>query len=143
MTTTKQAPIDPGLFTFPSDAPCLLGSRCSNCDVVTFPRQAGCPSCSQEAMEDVDLDRFGKVWTWTTQAFRPKTPPYLGPETDQTFVPYIVGYVELAGQVKVEARLVDVTVEDVQIGMDVELAIVPFCIDGDTEMLTFAFRPRA
>ena len=53
----------------------------------------------------------GTLWTWTVQGFRPKSPPYEG--TDE-FVPYPVGYVELAGEAKVESLLVDVAVEDLR-----------------------------
>jgi len=142
MTTIQQVPVAAGLFTFPADEPRLLGSRCEDCGVSTFPRQSGCPKCSSERMQDVELDRVGTVWTWTTQAFRPKTPPYLGPESDDDYVPYLVGYVEIAGQVKVETRLVDIAPADMRIGMEVELVIVPFRREGDTEFVTFAFRPR-
>jgi uncharacterized OB-fold protein len=50
---------------------------------------------------DYELPDRGTLWSWTVQRFEPK-PPYRGP---QEFVPYGVGYVELAGQCIVEARL--------------------------------------
>jgi len=142
MATVQQVPLAEGLFSFPDD-PHLLGSRCSQCGVHTFPRQEDCPRCSATAMEPVELATTGTLWTWTTQAFRPKTPPYLGPESDADFSPYLIGYVELPGQVKVEGRLVETTADQLTIGQQMELAIVPFRQDGDTEVVTFAFRPCA
>jgi hypothetical protein len=51
-----------------------------------------------------------------------------------------VGYVQLADEVKVETRLTQV--DGLRIGMDMELALVPFRSDADgTEVVTFAFRP--
>ena len=40
-----QVPIADGLFTWPSNDPRLLGSKCRDCGVVTFPAQSGCPAC--------------------------------------------------------------------------------------------------
>ena len=85
------------------------------------------------------LSRHGRLWAWTTQEFPPPSPPYTGP-TGPAFVPYGVGYVELADEVKVETRLT--TMEGLRNGMEVELVIVPFRTDVDgNEVVTFAFRP--
>jgi hypothetical protein len=51
--------------------------------------------------------------------------------------------VELPGQLKVETRLVDVEFEQLRLGLEMEIAIVPFRRDGDTEIMIFAFRPVA
>ena len=73
------------------------------------------------------------------QGFRPKSPPYEGPAD---FEPYPVGYVELPGEVKVESLLVEVAPEQLRIGMEMELAIVPFASSvTDDPLVTFAFRP--
>lgn len=134
-----QIAIDERLFTWPSDAPALLGSRCA-CSTVAFPSQSNCPRCGSE-METVELPRRGTLWTFTTQSFRPKGPPegmYAGPDTEATFVPYFLGYVELPGHCKVESRLVG---DDFTIGDEMELVIVPFRTDEDgNELLTFAFK---
>ena len=60
-------------------------------------------------------------------------------------MPYPVGYVELPGEAKVEALLVDVAIDDLEIGMAMELAIVPFhsAVDGRGRWSMFAFRPAA
>jgi uncharacterized OB-fold protein len=55
-------------------------------------------------------------------------------------VPYGVGYVELADEVRVETRLTQTT--DLRTGMEMELVLVPFRVDDDgNEVVTFAFRP--
>ena len=138
---SSQVAIDERLFSWPSDDPHLLGSRCAECDVVTFPTQGSCPRCNSEAMTTVELPDRGTLWTYTTQGFRPKGPPeggYLGDDTEETFRPYAIGYVELPGHCKVESRLVG---EEFTIGMDMELVIVPFRKDEQgNEVMTFAFR---
>ena len=59
-------------------------------------------------------------------------------------MPFGVGYVELAGEVKVEARLTETDPELLGTGMEMELVLVPFRTDDDgNEVVTFAFRPVA
>jgi len=85
------------------------------------------------------LSRRGRLWAWTTQEFPPPSPPYAGP-TGQAFVPYGVGYVDLAGEVRVETRLTEM--EGLRTGMEMEIVLVPFRTDDDgNQVVTFAFRP--
>ncbi|GAA4839361.1 OB-fold domain-containing protein [Actinomycetospora corticicola] len=127
--------VDPSLLTDTAEGPALLGSRCSDCGAHTFPRQGGCPRCTGADMEDVPLSRTGTLWSFTTQGFRPK-PPYTGTEAHE---PYAVGYVELPGQLLVESRLTEADPDRLEIGMPVELALVPFRDDADGPVHTFAF----
>jgi uncharacterized OB-fold protein len=136
-----RVPVAEGVFTGPPDAPRLVASRCAACGIVTFPAQASCPRCAATEMAEHLLPRQGRLWAWTTQEFPPPSPPYAGP-TGDAFVPYGVGYVQLGDEVRVEARLTQA--DGLSIGMDMELVLVPFRIDGDgNEVVTFAFRPVA
>ena len=137
--TLDGVPVADGLFTWPADEPALIGSRCLPCGVTTFPAQAACPRCTSTEVTRHLLPRQGTLWTYTIQGFRPKSPPYEGPEE---FAPYAVGYVELPGEVKVEALLVDVDHGALRIGLPMELAIVPFRsgVDGSARV-TYSFRP--
>jgi uncharacterized OB-fold protein len=140
-----QVAIDEQLFAWPSEHPCLFGSRCAECATVTFPQQSSCPRCNADEMQRVDLPRRGTLWTYTTQGFRPKAPPegfFLGDDTEETFEPYALGYVELPEHCKVESRLVGAAIDDFEIGMEMELAIVPFRTDEHgNDVMTFAFQP--
>ena len=104
--------VEDGIFSLTSDGPRLLGSRCRLCGTHAFPVQDSCARCTATSMEP------------------------------QRFVPFGVGYVELPGQLKVEARL---TVSDparLEIGMDMFLVLVPLTTDDDgTEVVTFGFAP--
>ncbi|MGI9643805.1 MAG: Zn-ribbon domain-containing OB-fold protein [Ilumatobacteraceae bacterium] len=138
---TTRVPVKDGIFTWPSDEPKLLGSRCRNCGNHMFPVQDGCPRCMSDDSEEIELATRGTLWSWTVQAFPPKAPPYLGPTGDD-FVPYGVGYVELPGQVRVEARLTENDPGKLEIGMEMELVVDPLGIDEDgNELVTYAFAP--
>jgi uncharacterized OB-fold protein len=131
----------PDVFTWPSDAPQLIGGKCPGCAAVTFPHQGSCPRCGRVGMEEHRLPRRGTLWTWTTQGFLPKE-PYAGGETAETFRPYGVGLVQLGDEVRVEARLTESDPAVLRFGMEVELDVVPFRVEDDgTEVMTFAFRP--
>ena len=135
-------PVAEGIFTWPSDEPQLIGSKCTACGIVTFPTQESCPRCSSTEMAEHLLARRGRLWAWTTQHF-PPPPPFAGP-TGKDFVPFGVGYVELGDEIKVESRLTESDPGSLTTGMEMELTVVPFRTDDDgNEVMTFAFRPVA
>lgn len=139
-----QVPITDGLFTWPSDAPRLLASRCTACGNHMFPVQQSCSRCSGASTETVELGRRGTLWTWTVQSYPPKAPPFAGNDDPATFVPYGVGYIDIDGQLLVESRLTVSDPEQIEIGMELELVVDPLFVndDGD-EVVTFAFAPIA
>jgi uncharacterized OB-fold protein len=130
-------PVADGLIAGTASDPRLLGSQCRRCGVVAFPRQDSCAACTSDDVEERRLARRGTLWTWTIQCFAPKSPPYAG--TAEDFEPYGVGYVELPGEVRVEARLAEADPERLRIGMEMELVLVR--APGANGALTYAFRP--
>lgn len=140
--TTTQLPVTDGLFTWPpseSEPLRLIGSECTACGLVSFPSASDCVRCASDESKIRLLADRGTLWTYTTQNFRPPSPPYDGPET---FEPYAVGYVELAGELLVEARLTEPDPEKLRIGQDMLLTLVPYAVrDDGTEVMTFAFAP--
>jgi uncharacterized OB-fold protein len=131
--------IDDGLVGEVRGEPRLIGSECTQCGVVTFPRQASCPRCASVAVRERLLAREGTLWSWTIQCFPPKSPPYAVDDPDG-FEPYGVGYVELPGEVRVEARLTVADPETLRIGMPMELTLIA-APGHDEGVVTFAFAP--
>jgi len=136
-----QTPFAPGVFTWPSEEPRLIGGRCAACSSITFPRPPSCARCGSTDVAEHLLPTRGTLWTFTTQGFLPKE-PYAGGETPETFRPYGVGLVQLGDEVKVEGRLTEGDPAKLRIGMNLTMVIVPFRSDPDgTVVLTFAFAP--
>ena len=92
--------------------------------------------------EQLLLSRRGTLWGFTTQQFRPPSPPYDGDDTPESFAPYALGYIELPGELLVQARFTEADPDRLRIGQEMELRIVPYTTRPDgTEVLTFAFAP--
>lgn len=138
---TQKIPIAEGLFTWPAENPALLGSRCNDCGIATFPAAQSCMACSGQNVSVEELPRRGTLWTWTIQQFMPKT-PYNSGETMETFQPYGVGYVELPGGVRVEGRLTENDPEKLRIGMEMDVVFDTYRVeDNGDEVIGFFFRP--
>jgi len=138
---TSQTPIAEGLFTWPAENPALLGSRCVACGIANFPASESCLACSGQEVRIEELPRRGTLWTWTVQRFMPKT-PYRSNETEQTFKPYGVGYLELPGGVRVEGRITESDPTKLRIGMEMDVVFEPYRTeDNGDEVISFFFRP--
>jgi len=123
-------PIDPNLWTNEAQ-PQLIGGKLPGGKIV-FPMPEGDAAAE---VEQFLLSRVGTLWSWTSQEFRPKS-PYDGPEN---FEPFLIGYVELPGEVIVETRIVNTTLDQLEIGTPMALTIVPF----DTDRTIYAFQPES
>lgn len=113
----------------------LLGGRHRETGGYTFPMPEGVGS---EHYETCELGSRGTLFTWTVQRFRPKSPPYAGPEE---FEPFALGYVNVEGRVIVEARLTNVDPTEIHCGMPMRLVLQPFARAG-TSVTIFAFEPE-
>lgn len=122
-------PIASGVWSDEAEPHLLAGKNPAG--KIIFPIPEG---DAAKNLEIVKLSRTGTLWSYTRQDFRPKT-PYDGPEE---FTPFLLGYIELPGEIIVESHIVDATLEDLKIGMPMEFVITPF----DDKRTTFAFRPE-
>ena len=141
LAVVSQVAVAPEVFTMPPEVPQLIGSRCEDCDAITFPVYPACPRCGATSMSPMLLPRRGTLVAWTTQEFLPKE-PYASGETEETFCPYGVGLVQLGDLVRVEARLTEADPDALTFGMEVETVLVPLRTQHDgTEVLMHAFAP--
>jgi len=129
-------PIDPQLFRLAADgSPILLAGRDRDTGRIAFP-----PPADNERFETIALPRHGRLWSWTIQRFRPKSPPYAGPEA---FEPYAVGYVALGDTIIIEGRLTGAALDGYRIDMPMELVAIAFTMADGSTRTTFAFAPGA
>lgn len=137
-----QVPIAADLFTWPSEEPALIAGKGSDGSLIFPYRRNRLVNGKLEELEKVELPRRGTLWTFTSQVFRPPSPPYAGDDDAKSFAPFTVGYVELPGALRIETRLTEPDPARLQIGQEMELRIVPFAKDADDNVtVTYAFAP--
>jgi uncharacterized OB-fold protein len=140
MAAKKQVPIIEGLFTWPSDKPQFVASRCKKCGTVTFPKAAFCanPNCqkARENIEQVKLSNKGKLWTWTIQQYAPPAPFRKEP---LPFQPYAIGMVDTEEGLRVLGILT--SNDNLKIGMTLEMTTGKLYEDAENEYITWMWKP--
>jgi len=138
---TETTVVAEGLFTWPAEEPRLIGSECSACGLLAFPAAVQCLRCFATHMQERLLSPRGTLWTFTTQGFRPPSPPYDGNDAAD-FRPYALGYVLLPEGILVEGRLTEADPANLRIGQPMRLVVIPYTHGGEgSSILTFAFAP--
>ena len=143
MATKERVPAIDGWFSVDGE-PRLLGSRCPACGTVFFPKASGAcrnPDCDGDVLEDAALSRTGTVWSYTDAQYEPP-PPFVPPS--DPFEPFAIAAVELAEeQLVVLGQVVaGVGVDDLRIGMEVELVLEPLFEDDERVHLVWKWKPR-
>ncbi|MDO8567287.1 MAG: OB-fold domain-containing protein [Dehalococcoidales bacterium] len=138
MPEKKRILIGEGLFHIPEspdDQPYLIGSKCSNCGYIAFPKVMVCPRCmKEETMKETPLSRRGKLDTFAIVAQAPS-----GFKT-----PHMMAKINLPEGVKVFSLLTGVEPSDdaLTIGQEVEMVIdiVKQNAQGE-DVIGWKFRP--
>ena len=134
----NRIPVHPGLWRECSDGPegvQLLGMRCPECEEIDFPKKPRCLCCQNEDVEEYPLKNEGTVTACSVVTRKPEK-FYRGP------VPFALGYVELADELRVWTPLISSDPEVFEPGMPVELTLQDLYQndDGDT-VVGFGFTP--
>ncbi len=142
MGTKEVRPAIDGWFST-DDGPRLLGSRCASCGTVVFPRTSGLcrnPDCEDDDLVDTALSATGTIWSYTDARYKP--PPPFVPTTDP-FEPFAIAAVELAAEqlIVLGQMTAGVTVDDLRIGMPVQLAVEPLFEDDEHTWLVWKWKP--
>lgn len=131
-------PVAERLFRGEGEGARLLAGRRRHDGKLRFPFPHG---ADQEDYELIELSPQGTLWSYTVQRFRPKT-PFNGDGDERDFKPYGVGYVELPGELIVEARLVADDLTSLTIGEPMRITTEAYRTDEAGEpVLTYAFTP--
>ncbi len=127
-----------GLYRRADDGVRLIAGRRKADGEMKFPMPSGADAA---LFDPVELATEGKLWSYTVQRFRPKTPPYIGADDETTFQPFALGYVEFPGQVIVEGRIVGADPATLKIGQTMAVDVESFATSTRGEVSTYAFRP--
>ena len=113
-----------GWFT-EEDGAALLGSRCTACGTVAFPKLTyACnnPACSSRDLTEARLASTGTVWSYTDLRYQPP-PPFV--PTTEPYEPFALLAVELddGGLVVLGQGVAGLSVTDLHVGARVELVV--------------------
>lgn len=111
----------------------LIGSKCSQCGKVFFPKRVLCPECRRKGeLEDIQLKGEGKIHTYSVI----HTPT----EEFKTLAPYVVAIVELEEGAKLTTQIVDCKPGDVEIGDEVEMVFRKIKEEGDDGVISYGYK---
>ncbi len=142
--SAAKSPAIEGWYTLDENTPHLLGSRCNKCGTFFFPKQAGyCrnPNCDSTEFSEVKLSRTGTLWSYTNACYQPPA-PFVAPDP---FEPFTIAAVHLeAEQMVILGQVVaPITVEELEIGMPMELVLDTLHSDEDGDKLIWKWKPEA
>ncbi len=135
--STRRVPAIDGWFTMPDDGtpPALIGTLDTTTGTYFFPPErvmSRAPGAADAQLIDVELSRTGKLWSYTDAGYRPPE-PYV-PVTDP-HVPFAIAAVELTEEkmVVMGQVIAGVAVDDLQVGMDMELVLDTLYAEADPD----------
>jgi uncharacterized OB-fold protein len=143
MSGKPQVPAIEGWHTMDTK-PHLIGTQCKQCGTYFFPKQNDfCrnPQCDSTEFDEVELSRTGQVWSYTNACYKPPE-PFIAPEP---FEPYAIAAVQLEQeQMVVLGQVVEgLTVEDLKVGMPMELVLEPLHETDSDIKVTWKWQPLA
>jgi uncharacterized OB-fold protein len=110
----------------------LIGTKCKSCGMSFFPPKQICIRCHHEDVEEFELSKNGKLFTYT-KVFIPSK--HFNP-------PYVIGYIDLPEGIRIFSQVQDWEKCDLELGMEMEMTIDTLWESHDgTKIIGYKFRP--
>jgi uncharacterized OB-fold protein len=140
----KRVPAIEGWFTLDENDPHLIGQRDTESGTYFFPKDvavSAAPGYADAPREEVELSSTGKLWSYTTNHYRPPE-PYVSPEP---FEPYTVAAVELHKERMVVMGQLAPGVDpaSLEVGQEMELTLGTLYEDDDHEYVVWKWKPAS
>ena len=141
-TAPTRVPAIEGWFSLDGE-PHLIGTRCTDSGTYFFPPEttmSRAPGFADSELVPVPLSRTGTLWSYTNAGYQPPEP--FVARTDP-FEPFCIAAVELADEQLVVLGQCpqDVTVDDLSVGMEMELVIDTLDVVDGTELVMWKWQP--
>ena len=114
----------------------LEGTKCNECGEIDFPPRDVCSNCGSTVTEKYELKGEGKLVSYTMVRSAPPQHEY-----DK---PYPLAIIELEEGPQITAQLTDVSEDEIEIGMKLEMVVRKVGEQGDDGLILYAykFRPK-
>ena len=139
-----RTPVVTGWFAGEGDDFRLLGTRCSACASVFFPREdhhCRNPACAGGELVEIPLSRRGRVWSFTDSRYPPPSPYVTDPELSWEPCAFIAVELEAERLVVLGQAAPGITVADLAVGLEVEVVPGVLHEDAETTWTTWHWRP--
>jgi uncharacterized OB-fold protein len=110
----------------------LEAGKCKKCGKVYFPPRIICAECKSQEFETVNLQREGKLLTYTIIRVAPSQ------FVDQT--PYAMGIVELNDGVKILSQIADCDLDKLEIGQKVRIEFRKIYQEGEAGIICYGYK---
>ena len=139
----QRVPAIDGWFTL-EEPPQLIGLRDAESGTCFFPKDVAvsrAPGYDHVELDEVRLSRTGKLWSYTTNHYKPPE-PYVSPDP---FEPYTVAAVELSDERMVVMGQLAAGVDpaSLEVGMEMELVLGTLYEDDENEYVVWKWQPVA
>jgi uncharacterized OB-fold protein len=112
----------------------LQGTECEKCGKLSFPPVIVCKTCKSRSHKPYTFAGKGKVYSYTVL--------YQAPARFEPYVPYIVALIDLEEGPRITAQLTDVSPEEVEIGMLVEMVVRKISDEGERGLIFYGYKFR-
>lgn len=111
----------------------LIGSKCSHCGEVFFPKRVICPECRRKGkLEDIKFSGKGKIHSYSV----------IHTPTDdfKTIAPYVVAIIELEEGARITSQIVDCDPDNLNIEDPVEMVFRKIREEGDDGVISYGYK---
>lgn len=112
----------------------LQGNQCQKCQKLYFPKVVICSNCRSRELSDYQFSGKGEIYSYSTV--------YQAAPSFGAFVPYIVALIDLEEGPRVTAQLSDISPEEVEIGIAVEMVVRKISEDGERGVINYGYKFR-
>ncbi len=113
----------------------LIGSKCTECDTTFFPSRTICPNCRRKGnLEPFTFSGKGKIHSFSVI----NSPP----SQFKKIAPYVVAIIDLEEGARVTSQIVDIGLDEVEIGDEVEMVFRKIDEDGEGGVISYGFKFR-
>jgi uncharacterized OB-fold protein len=133
----KVKPVQVGLFHMPAspeDKPYLIGSKCRECGLISWPKRPVCPSCIRDdTEEEIALSTRAKLITFSLIGQQPKGFMYN--------IPFIQGNIQLP-EGPILYTVVEGDANTLKLGQEMEVFLDKIAEDEEgNDIICYKFKP--
>ena len=109
-----------------------LGTKCLDCNKISFPLINYCTECSSENIMEYKLANTGKIMFYTQVT--------LAAKEMMSYAPYTIGMIELDDGIRVTGQIADCNYEDLKEDMKVRMVFRILSTDHDEGLIRYGFK---